>query len=144
MDWDQANEWNAKVITEFRANEGRVGGQFEGAPMILVHHTGRTSGTERVSPMVYRPVAGGAYAVFASKAGATTDPDWYLNLVAHPDTTAEVGTSTVPVRARVTAGEERSTIWEAQKHDAPGFAEYEVSAAPREIPVVVLEPVAQG
>jgi deazaflavin-dependent oxidoreductase (nitroreductase family) len=133
------NDWNQKIIEEFRANEGRVGGPFEGAPMILVHHTGRTSGTERVNPMMYQAVDGG-YAVFASKGGSPENPDWYKNLVANPTTTAEIGTDTVRVTARDTTGDERTRIWDRQKRDYPGFADYEVKAAPRVIPVVVLEP----
>ena len=133
-----ADDWNTQVIEDFRAHQGRVGGQFEGAPMILVHHRGRRSGVERVSPMVYQALEGG-YAVFASKAGAPTDPDWYRNLVAHPDTTVEVGAETIPVRVREAAGEERESIWTAQKAAMPGFAEYETKAAPRVIPVLVLE-----
>jgi deazaflavin-dependent oxidoreductase (nitroreductase family) len=135
------NDWNQKIIEEFRANEGRVGGPFEGAPMILVHHTGRTSGTERVNPMMYQAVDGG-YAVFASKGGSPENPDWYKNLVANPATTAEIGTDTVRVTARDTTGDERARIWDRQKRDYPGFADYEVKAAPRVIPVVVLEPTA--
>jgi deazaflavin-dependent oxidoreductase (nitroreductase family) len=135
------NDWNAKIIEEFRANSGRVGGDFEGAPMILIHHRGRTSGTERVNPVVYLPVDGG-YAVFASKAGAPDHPDWYLNLVANPQTTVEVGADTIDVTARDTSGEERDRIWEQQKSVMPGFAEYETNAAPRVIPVVVFEPTA--
>ena len=134
-------DWNASVIAEFRANEGRVGGPFEGAPMVLVHHAGRRSGTERVSPMVYQPVGGG-YAVFASKAGAPTHPDWYHNLLAHPETTAEVGTGTVPVHVRELTGDERTAVWEEQKRRMPGFADYEAKAAPRVIPVLLLEPTA--
>lgn len=133
------NDWNAKVIEEFRANEGRVGGDFEGAPMILIHHTGRSSGTERINPVVYLPLDRG-YAVFASKAGAPDHPDWYLNLMAHPQTTVEVGADTVAVTAREASGEERQRIWEQQKQVMPGFAEYETKAAPRVIPVVVFEP----
>ena len=132
------DDWNARVIEEFRENEGRVGGRFEGAPMILVHHRGRRSGTERVSPVVYRSVDGG-YAVFASKAGATTHPDWYHNLLAHPETTVEVGDQTLPVRVREAEGEEREGIWEAQKRSMPGFAQHEVAAAPRVIPVLLLQ-----
>jgi deazaflavin-dependent oxidoreductase (nitroreductase family) len=131
------NDWNATVITDFRANEGRVGGQFEGAPMILVHHTGRKSGTERVNPMMYQAVDGG-YAVFASKAGATTNPDWYYNLVANPDTTVEVGSETIPVHAREASADERAPIWTKQKADYPGFADYEKSTD-RTIPVIVLK-----
>lgn len=132
-------DWNTKVIREFRANEGRVGGNFEGVPMILVHHVGRRSGVERTTPLVYQAVDGG-YAIFASKAGAPDNPDWYHNLLAQPDTTVEVGASTLPVTAREAVGDERDRIWEQQKQAAPGFAEYETSAAPRVIPVVVLEP----
>ena len=131
------NDWNQGIIDEFRTNSGRVGGQFEGAPMVLVHHTGRSSGTERVNPMMYRPV-GDAWAVFASKAGADTHPDWYRNLLAHPDTTIEVGTETVPVHARDLDRDERDPIWEAQKQDYPGFAEYEAKTD-RLIPVLLLE-----
>ncbi|WP_432545774.1 nitroreductase/quinone reductase family protein [Kineococcus sp. SYSU DK004] len=133
------NDWNTRIIEEFRQNEGRVGGPFEGAPMVLVHHRGRRSGAERVSPMVYQPVDG-AYAVFASKAGAPTNPDWYHNLLANPETTVEVGTDTVAVRVRELHDEERSAVWERQKAASPGFAEYEVKAAPRQIPVLLLEP----
>jgi len=132
------NDWNRQVIEEFQANEGRVGGSFEVAPMILVHHRGARSGTERVNPLMYQKVDAG-YAVFASKGGATTNPDWYYNLVANPETTVEVGTQTVPVRARAARGEERERIWEKQKRDYPGFAGYEKTAN-REIPVVILEP----
>ena len=133
----EVQDWNAKVIEEFRANEGRIGGQFEGAPMILVHHRGAKSGTERVNPMMYQAV-GESFAVFASKAGAPTNPDWYHNLVANPETTVEVGTETLQVRARVAEGDERHSIWERQKTLYPGFAEYEAKTS-REIPVVILE-----
>lgn len=133
------DDWNRQVIEEFRANEGRVGGNFEGAPMILIHHKGRTSGTERVNPVVYLPVDGG-YAVFASKGGAPDHPDWYRNLMANPDVTVEVGTQTIEVTARDTSGEERDRLYARQVQAMPGFAEYEVNAAPRVIPVVVLEP----
>lgn len=135
-----AHDWNAGIIAEFRANGGKVGGQFEGAPLLLLHHTGARSGTERVSPVMYQAV-GGDFAVFASKAGAPTNPDWYHNLVAHPRTTVEVGTDTVEVTARVADGDERDRIWTTQKADYPGFAEYEEKAT-RQIPVVVLIPTA--
>jgi deazaflavin-dependent oxidoreductase (nitroreductase family) len=133
--------FNEKVINEFRANGGKVGGMFEGASVLLLHHTGAKSGTERVNPLMYKPV-GDSFAIFASKAGGPSNPDWYYNLAAHPDTTIEVGTNTVKVRARVTDEDERGQIWEKQKETNPGFAEYETSAAPRQIPVVVLDPVA--
>lgn len=128
---------NQQVIEEFRANGGRVGGQFAGAPLLLLHHTGRRSGAERVNPMMYQQV-GEAFAVFASKAGADTDPDWYLNLVANPDAVVEVGTRTVPVRARVLGGDEREPVWREQKSRYPGFQAYE-DRTDRTIPVVLLE-----
>lgn len=133
-----ANDWNKQIIEEFRANGGKVGGRFEGAPMILVHHTGAKSGTERVSPLVYQPL-GDDVAIFASKGGAPTNPDWFHNLVANPETVVEIGTETIPVVARVAEGEERERIWSKQKKVMPGFADYEQSAGDREIPVVVLE-----
>ena len=131
------NDWNAQIIEEFRANGGEVGGQFEGAPLLLLHSTGARSGKERVNPMMYRPTDGG-YAVFASKAGAPDNPDWYHNLLAHPDASVEVGTETVDVTARVTDGNERDQIWEAQKAEYSGFADYEAKTD-RQIPVLVLE-----
>jgi deazaflavin-dependent oxidoreductase (nitroreductase family) len=134
-------DFNEKVTREFRANGGKVGPPFEGSNVLLLHHTGAKSGTERLNPLVYLPV-GDSYAIFASKGGAPGHPDWYYNLVAHPDTTIEVGTETIPVKARVTDPIEREPIWEKQKAVSPGFAEYETTAAPRQIPVVVLDPAA--
>jgi len=135
----KGDDWNAAIIEEFRANGGRVGGQFEGAPLLLLHSVGARSGKERVNPMMYQAV-GDAYAVFASKGGAPSNPDWYHNLVANPDATIEVGTRTVAVRARIADGVERDSIWETQKQRYPGFADYEASTT-RQIPVVILEPV---
>ena len=134
----EAEDWNKKIIEEFRANHGVVGGPFEGLTLLLLHHTGKKSGTERVNPLAYQPVGDG-YAIFASKGGAPTNPDWYYNLIANPETVAEVGTQTIPVKARVLKGEERNQVWSEQKRRAPGFAEYEKTAG-REIPVVVLAP----
>jgi len=134
----EMNDWNAKIIEEFRANHGKVGGPFEGAPLLLLHTTGARTGQERVHPMMYRPIDGG-YAVFASKAGAPTNPDWYHNVVANPDVQAEIGTQTLALRARVADEAEREPIWTAQKTENPGFAEYERQTT-RQIPVVILEP----
>jgi deazaflavin-dependent oxidoreductase (nitroreductase family) len=134
----EQNDFNQRVIEEFRASGGRVGGPFEGRTLLLLHHIGAKTGTERVNPVAYQRV-GDAYAVFASKGGAPTNPDWYHNLVAHPDVTAEVGTETIPVRARVAQGAEREAIFTRQKAQWPGFADYEAATA-RVIPVVVLEP----
>ena len=132
------DDWNTKIIEEFRANEGRVGGQFEGSPLLLLHTTGAKSGQERINPMMYQQV-GDDYAVFASKAGAPDNPDWYHNLRAHPRVQAEIGAQTVTLEARVAEGEERDRIWTAQKQRVPGFADYEQKTT-RTIPVVVLEP----
>ena len=133
--------FNDKIIKEFRENDGKVGGMFEGAPVLLLHHAGAKTGTQRVNPLMYQPV-GDSFAIFASKGGAPTNPDWYYNLAAHPDTTIELGAGTVKVRARVLGPDERGPIWEKQKKRAPGFAEYETNAAPRQIPVILLDPVA--
>jgi deazaflavin-dependent oxidoreductase (nitroreductase family) len=131
------SDWNQQIIDEFRSNEGRVGGPFEGAPLLLLHHLGRKSGTERVTPMMYQAV-GDSYAVFASKAGADTHPDWYRNLLEHPDVEAEIGTETVPLHARDLPADERDPVWEKQKKDYPGFQGYE-EKTDRVIPVVLLE-----
>ena len=136
MDW---NEWNAKIIEEFRANEGRVGGDFEGAPLLLLHTKGAKTGRPRVTPLMYLPDEGG-YFVFASKGGAPTNPDWYHNLVADPEVTIEVGTDTVPARATVVASAERDEIYARQVERRPQFGEYERNTN-RTIPVVTLEPV---
>jgi len=135
-----SNDFNGTIIEEFRANAGRVGGPFQGADMLILHHTGARSGAERVTPHGYQPV-GESYAIFATKAGASTNPDWYHNLVANPDATVEVGTGTVKVVARVAEPTEREVIWARQKERSPQFTTYEDTAAPRKIPVVVLDPV---
>ena len=132
-------DWNSKIIKEFRANQGRVGGPFKEAPLLLLHTVGARTGQPRVSPMMYRPVPGG-YAVFASKGGAPTNPDWYHNLLAHPDGEAEISTTSEKLRARVAGGAERDRIWTAHKAAYPGFADYEKKTT-RQIPVVILEPV---
>jgi deazaflavin-dependent oxidoreductase (nitroreductase family) len=135
-----ANDFNSHTIEEFRANGGRVGGPFEGAPMVLVHHTGRHSGTERVAPLVYLPGEDASVIhIFASKGGAPTHPDWYRNLVAAGTTTVEVGTETYPVRVEEVTGEERDSLFEAQVARMPGFGEYaEKTAGIRVIPVLRL------
>lgn len=135
------DDFNGKVIEEFRANDGKVGGFFEGAPLLLLHHNGAKTGAERVNPLVYQQV-GGSYAIFASAAGQPRDPQWFRNLVAHPEVTIEVGASTVKARARVAEGSERDSIWTTQKERMANFAEYEKNAAPRVIPVIVLDPEA--
>jgi deazaflavin-dependent oxidoreductase (nitroreductase family) len=131
------SDFNTQIIEEFRTHGGKLGGPFEGAPMLLLHSKGAKSGTERVNPVMYRQV-GDALAVFGSKGGAPTNPDWYYNLLAHPETTVEVGTETIQVVARVPGSDERRPIWEDQKRDYPGFADYERQTT-RQIPVVILE-----
>jgi deazaflavin-dependent oxidoreductase (nitroreductase family) len=134
-----ANDWNRKIVEEFRANEGRVGGAFEGAPLLILTSTGARSGRPRESPLLYRP-EGDDLVVFASKGGAPTNPDWLANLRAHPEATVEVGTEVKRVVAREAHGDERERIWEDHKVEYPGFAEYEAKTD-RVIPVVVLEVV---
>ena len=132
---------NQAIIDEFRANEGRVGGYFDGATMLLLHTTGRRSAREHVTPLVYLP-DGDRWVVIGSKGGAPADPDWMRNLEATPDATIEVGTETIPVRAGaiLREGEERESLYARQVERRPGFAEYLVKTAGiRSIPVVVLE-----
>ena len=133
--------WNAKVIDEFRGNGGNVGGAFEGVSLLLLHTTGARTGAERINPLVYQDVGAGALAVFASKGGAPTNPDWYHNLRVNPRVVAEVGTERRTYRARVATGKERARILAKQRHAQPMFAEYEAKTD-RQIPVVVLESVA--
>jgi deazaflavin-dependent oxidoreductase (nitroreductase family) len=135
-----ANDWNDKIIEEFRANGGKVGGQFAGAPIVLMHHKGRKSGTERVSPAMYQAGDGGRIYVFASKAGAPTNPDWYYNLTAAGDATVEVGTETYPVTVTELTGPERDAVFAEQARRYPGFGEYEEKTrGVRTIPVLALD-----
>ena len=133
--------WNANIIEEFRKNEGRVGGGFTGATLLLLHTIGRRTGTERVNPLAYLP-DDGRWVVFGSKGGALTDPDWVRNLEANPDVTIEVGTDTIPVRAtRILREEpERNELYTRQVARMPGFGDYEEKTKGiRTIPVIVLE-----
>jgi deazaflavin-dependent oxidoreductase (nitroreductase family) len=132
------SDYNAKVIEEFRANEGRVGGPFEGMPMLLLHHTGARSGSGRVNPLAYQG-DGDRYVVFASKGGAPVNPGWYHNLKAHPQTRIEVGNDTIDVDASEASGEERERLFRTQVARIPQFGEYERSSG-RRIPVMVLTP----
>jgi deazaflavin-dependent oxidoreductase (nitroreductase family) len=133
-------EFNAQVIEEFRANDGVVGGMLEGMPVVLLHHTGAKSGTARVNPLAYQS-DGGRYVIFASKAGAPTNPDWYYNLKAHPEVKIEVGTDTIEVTASEASGEERERLFSTQAENLPMFAEY-AQKTDRVIPVIVLTPTA--
>lgn len=131
-----ADDWNTKIIEEFRANGGKVGGNFEGAPLLLLTSIGAKSNLPRTSPMMYLP-DGGRLVVFASKAGADTNPDWYHNLVAHPTATVEVGTDSLAVEAEVLHGAERDALYAKQAELYPGFKEYGDKTS-RVIPVVAL------
>ncbi|MGZ4537649.1 MAG: nitroreductase family deazaflavin-dependent oxidoreductase [Blastococcus sp.] len=136
-----AGDRNAKIIEEFRANDGRVGGPFEGAPIVLVHHRGRKSGRELVNPMMYMPADDDTATiyVFASKAGAPTNPDWYYNLTAAGEAEVEVGTERYPVTVTEMTGAERDRVFAEQARRYPGFAGYEEkTAGVRTIPVLAL------
>jgi deazaflavin-dependent oxidoreductase (nitroreductase family) len=133
-------DFNAKVIEEFRANEGQVGGMFDGMDMVLLHHTGARSGTERVNPLAYRKDAE-RYVVFASAAGAPEDPAWFRNLMANPETKIEVGSKVLHVLAEQATGDERDRLYREQSEEREQFREYE-QKTDRVIPVVLLTPTA--
>jgi deazaflavin-dependent oxidoreductase (nitroreductase family) len=130
---------NEKIIKEFRANGGKVGGPFEGAPLLLVHSKGAKSGRERVNPVMYQK-DGDRLVIFASMGGTPMNPDWYHNLLANPNASVEVGRDTFEVKAHVAEGDERERLWSRQKQEYPGFAEYEARTT-RQIPVIILQRV---
>jgi len=134
------NDWNKQIIDEFRANAGKVGGPFENTPIMLLHSTGRKSGKQYVNPLAYQQLDGDAIAVFGSKGGTPTHPEWYRNVLANPTVSVEVGTDKWDATAREAEGEERERIWTKQKKEFPGFADYEQRTT-RRIPVIVLERV---
>ncbi|MHA3019762.1 nitroreductase family deazaflavin-dependent oxidoreductase [Mycobacterium sp. BMJ-28] len=130
------NEMNRQVIEEFRASGGKAGGIFEGKPLVLVHHVGAKSGTERIAPLV--PLLDDdRIFIFASKGGADTNPDWYHNLVANPDTVVELGTDRFAVTARVLDGAERDDVYAKQVAVEPQFGDYQRNTT-RVIPVIEL------
>lgn len=135
-------DYNAAIVAEFRANHGKVGGPFEGAPLLLLHTTGARSGRSYVKPLMYLP-DGERYVVFASKGGAPENPAWYHNLLAHPEVEIEVGDDTFTVRAEEVTGAERDRKYAEQAAAWPGFAAYQEKTR-RTIPVVVLTPVGSG
>lgn len=129
---------NQRIIDEFRANEGRVGGYFQGATMLLLHTVGAKTGRPRVNPLVYLPDRD-RFVVIASKGGAPTNPDWYHNLLANPDVEIEVGPQTIAVRAvEIQDEREREALYARQVERRPGFAEY-LKKTTRRIPVIALE-----
>lgn len=132
----EQNDWNQKIMAEFRANAGVVGGRFEGAPMLILTTTGAKSGEARTTPLVYLP-DGDRYVIFASKGGSPTHPSWYHNLVANPSATLEVGPDTFEADVEVLEGAERDAIYAKQAAKMPAFADYEKKTT-RSIPVVAL------
>jgi deazaflavin-dependent oxidoreductase (nitroreductase family) len=138
------NDWNAKVIADFRANEGRVGGNFDGAPVTILHHVGRKSGREYLAPVMYLASEDDSDTiyVFASAGGAPVHPKWYPNMTAAGKATIEVGTETYPVTVTEVTGADRDRIYAEQVKRFPGFGEYEVKTAGiRTIPVLALRRV---
>lgn len=133
---EATNAWNRTIIDEFRGNGGKVGGPFEGNTLLLLHTIGARTKAERVNPVVYLDENGKFY-VFASKAGADTDPDWYRNLVANPDVTVEIGTETFKATAKALPSDERARVYAVQAALRPNFAEYQEKTI-RAIPVVEL------
>jgi deazaflavin-dependent oxidoreductase (nitroreductase family) len=134
-----AANYNTKVIVEFRASEGRVGGIWEGTPLLLLHHTGAKSGVSRVNPVGYlrdEP----RYLIFASNGGAPSNPDWYHNLKAQPNTKIEVASETIDVVAEEATGEERERLFARGAHRFPDLAKY-ARKTDRVIPVIVLTPL---
>jgi deazaflavin-dependent oxidoreductase (nitroreductase family) len=131
-------DFNRNVIEEFRSKDGKVGGPFEGAPVLLLTAVGAKSGEHRTTPVMYLP-DGERMVIFASKGGAPTNPAWYHNLVANPSATVEVGSDAVEVEAVVTSGEERERLFRKQAELYPQFADYEQKTT-RQIPVVALVP----
>lgn len=130
------SDWNKAIIEEFRANKGKVGGHFEGKDLLLLHTKGAKSGLERINPMVYFK-DDDRYVVIASKGGADTHPDWYYNLLANPELTAEVGTDQFTLIATVPSEPERTQLYEKMESINPGFTEYKHKTS-RVIPVITL------
>jgi deazaflavin-dependent oxidoreductase (nitroreductase family) len=132
------NDFNSGIVEEFRANGGKVGGMFEGKPLLLLHNVGARSGDEYVTPLVYL-ADGDRYLIFASKGGAPVNPGWYHNLKAEPNVSIEVGAETIDVVAEEATGAERDRLYAIQEERLPQFAEY-AQKTDRKIPVVVLTP----
>lgn len=136
-EWNDWNDFNQKLIAEYRANEGKVTGQFEHAPLLLLTTTGAKSGKRRTTPLAHT-TDGDRLVIIASKGGAPTNPDWYHNLVANPEVTVELGRETFQAQARVADGAERDRLYDQMAANMPNFAEYQQNTE-RRIPVVVLE-----
>lgn len=132
----EQNERNREIIAEFRTNAGKVGGSFEGAPLLLLTTTGQRSGQRHTTPLRYLP-DGDRLIIFAANAGAATSPDWYHNLLAHPEVIVEVGAETFVATATVLTGEERDHMYVRRIEQHPRFAQYRTKTT-RKIPVIAL------
>ncbi len=133
----EMNDLNQRIITEFRANQGKVGGQFAGAPLLLLTTTGAKSGRAITKPLVYTK-DGNRIVLIASFAGAPKNPAWFVNLVANPVVTIELGSERFQARGTVTSGEERQRLYKNQAAQMAIFDDYQKKTT-RQIPVVVLE-----
>jgi deazaflavin-dependent oxidoreductase (nitroreductase family) len=131
------SDYNTKIIEEFRANDGRVGGSWAGTPMILIHHVGARSGIERVSPVACSHQGDGRFAVVASNGGSPTHPGWYYNLKAHPRTKVEAGTRTFTVLAEELDDAARAELWPKLVTEFPDVGKFQIRTA-RQIPVFML------
>jgi len=131
------SDFNSGIVDEFRSNAGKVGGMFEGAPLLILHTTGAKSGNPRVAPLMYLPMDDRLF-VFASKAGATSHPDWYYNAMANPDVEIEIGEERLSKTAVELDSDERTRMYAEQVSRYPQFGEYEKSTAGRSIPVIEL------
>jgi deazaflavin-dependent oxidoreductase (nitroreductase family) len=137
MDTEKLNSWNEQIIAEFRANEGKVGGDFEGKPVLLLHTMGAKSGKERLNPLVYS-LDDDRFVIIASYAGEPRNPDWFHNILAQRDVTLEVGKETFRARATIAEGEERQRLFDQQAAQMSIFHEYQAKTT-RQIPVIILE-----
>ncbi len=136
IDWNRQTDWNRQIIEEFHANGGKVGKPFSGAPMLLLDTTGAKSGQLRTHPLMYYSENGRIF-IFATKAGGPTNPDWYYNIIAHPEVTIEIGTEKFSATGVVLGEEERAKMYAKQAALSSRFAEYERTTT-RQIPVVEL------
>jgi deazaflavin-dependent oxidoreductase (nitroreductase family) len=132
-----ASDSNTKIIKEFRANQGRVGGPWTGTPLILIHHVGAGSGTERVTPLGCSRQGDGRFAIVASDGGSPAHPDWYYSLKASPKIKVEVDTQTFTVLAEELDGTARARLWPELAAEAPSFGEYQTRTT-RQISVFML------
>ena len=132
-----ASDYNTKIIEEFRANEGRVGGPLAGTPMILIHHIGAKSGIERVTPLACSPQGNGRFAIVAANGGSPAHPDWYYNLKANPRIKVEVGTKTFTVVAEELDDTTRGELWPKLVAESPTVGEFQ-NRTTRQIPVFML------